>query len=299
MTICPCCGFKFEGSLSQGCEACGARSVGEPLPKPEHELPSYGRSLLLSVIGALMVLSFLIETIVAFVQRATSFSFWSWAAAAETAAWRLKWIAIPITILVIWGTRRLYRSMLQSPADYCGLRYARAGFFASATVPMVIALLIGITVPERLSQRQVAAEAGSKAMAYATNRVLLEYQKEFGTYPADKKDLARLPDPDGSIAALLRELDAAEYKPSADWAAAPTKNPQPQRGAVIRNASFSSTAEPPAESLSFTNYELRFSGPDKVRGTADDLVIKDGVFITITDETKPVSTRATATTAKP
>jgi hypothetical protein len=63
VTICPCCGFKFEGHLSNGCKGCGARSVGEPLPRPEFELPAYGRPLLLVITGALMVIGFLVETI--------------------------------------------------------------------------------------------------------------------------------------------------------------------------------------------------------------------------------------------
>ena len=300
MTICPCCGFKFEGSLSQGCEACGARSVGEPLPRPEHELPSYGRSLLLSVTGVLMVLAFLIETIIALVQRPVfAFDFWSLVAAAETAAWELKWVAIPVTSLVLWGSRKLYRSILDSPASFCGLRYARAGFFASATVPLLIAFFIGITVPERLLHRQDAAEASMKALGYATDRVLLQYQKEFGTFPAEKRDLARLPDPDGSIASLLKELENAEYKPIADLAAAPTKNPQPPRGAVIRNAAFTPVAEEPAETLSFPNYEIRLPGPDKIRGTDDDRIVKDGIVMSATLETKPVTIRATAATSNP
>lgn len=297
MTICPCCGFKFEGSLSQGCEACGARSVGEPLPKPEHELPSYGRSLLLSVTGVLMVLAFLVQTVIALFQRsAISFGFSSWLAAAETAAWRFKWIAVPLTILVVWGTRKLYRSMLQSPAKYCGLRYARAGFFASATVPLVIALLIGVTVPERLRQRELASEAAMNATAYAIDRILVQYQKEFGTFPADKKDLVRLPDPDGSIAALIRELEFAEYKPSVDVAAAPSKNPQP-RVPVIRNASFTPADDVPGESLSFMNYELRFPGADKIKGNEDDLIVKDGIISSASEE-KPVTKRPTAVTQR-
>lgn len=272
--------------------------MGEPLPKPDHELPSYGRSLLLSVIGTLMVIVLFVETIMAFVQRgATFFGFWSWVAAAETAAWRLKWVAIPATIFVLWGTRRLYRSLLQSPESYCGLGYARAGFVASASVPLMIALLIGVTVPERLRLRQDAKDASMNALVYATDRVLLQYQKEFGTFPADKKDLARLPDPNGSIAALLRDLEAAEYKPSADLAAVPIKNPQPPRVAVIRNAAFTPPAEAPTESLSFTNYELRLAGPDNVRGTEDDLVVRDGVITSVSDDNRPVATRATAAKA--
>ena len=112
MTICPCCGFKsansVRGVLSADCLSCGAHPVGEPLPRPEHELPSYARSLMLTVSGTLMVLVFLTQTIIALVQRSTRgatsslalasmfpFDWWSWLAAAETAAWRLKWVMIP------------------------------------------------------------------------------------------------------------------------------------------------------------------------------------------------------------
>ena len=69
MTICPCCGFKFHGALSSGCKQCGARAVGEPLPKPARELPSYGRALVLAVSGSLVVLVFVTQTLIAFFQR--------------------------------------------------------------------------------------------------------------------------------------------------------------------------------------------------------------------------------------
>ena len=104
MTICPCCGFKFEGDLRDGCESCGARAVGSPLPRPERELPAYGRTLLLVVTGTLVSLGFLVQTIIAFAERTPlSFGFWSWMAAGETAAWRIKWIAIPVMFVLSVG----------------------------------------------------------------------------------------------------------------------------------------------------------------------------------------------------
>lgn len=293
MTICPCCGFKSPNSGSgvstAACVSCGAHSVGEPLPRPEHELPSYGRSLLLTVVGALTVLVFIVETVIALAARSTttagtlswltSASFWSWIAAAETAAWHLKWIAIPVTLLVVFGSRRIYGSIRQSPANFCGLRFARTGYFASAAVPLLVLVLIAVTVPERLRQRQRGIEAGINAQAYATDRLLLQYRKQFGSFPSDKKDLMRLPDPDHAIANLLKELDASEYKPSAEVAAVPNQNPRPLRGAVIRNASLSTaTDEPLSEGLSFTNYELRLPGVDKTLNTEDDLLVRDGVI---------------------
>lgn len=308
MTICPCCGFKSDAvlnrTLNDGCPACGALPVGEPLPRPEHELPSYGRSLVLVVTGTLMVLIFLIQTIIALVQRAprggtsklalasiVPLDFWAWVAAAkawlaaaETASWRLKWIMIPITLLILFGSRKLYRSIAQSPARFCGLRYARRGYLASALVPLLVLIFIGVTVPARLSHREWGIEARTNALGYATDRVLLEYREKFGTFPSDKKDLARLPDPDGSIAALLNEIDVSEYKVSAEVAAVPKQNPRPLRGGVIRNASLSTGAdEPLSEGLSFTNYELRLPGIDKVLNTEDDLVLRDGVIITVSE----------------
>ena len=77
MTICPCCGYKFSGSLRDGCQSCGSRSVGEALPKPQHILPSYGRSLVLAVSGTLVVMVFIIETITAMFPRVSiSLGFW-------------------------------------------------------------------------------------------------------------------------------------------------------------------------------------------------------------------------------
>lgn len=290
MTICPCCGFKFEGSLSQGCASCGACAVGEALPKPEHELPFYGRSLLLAVTGSVMVLLFLTQTIIALVQRAPSVTsnlallsvlpvdFWSWVAAGQTAAWRVKWIAMPVTIVVLWGSLKLYRSMLASPARFCGLRYAKTGLVASVIVPVLIAVLIGVTVPERLRLRRDRIQAGINARFYAADRVFFQYRKEFGTLPSHKNDLARLPDPDGSIAALLKELDSAGYTATAEVAA--IQKPQRLRGAVISNAALDTTADDPVrEVLSLTNYELRLPGADKLLGTEDDLIVRDGVII--------------------
>ncbi|MCM3871540.1 MAG: hypothetical protein ND895_12725 [Pyrinomonadaceae bacterium] len=294
MTICPCCGFKFEGTLSQGCTSCGAYSVGEALPRPERELPAYGRSLLLAVTGTLMVLVFVIQTISAAVQRAPRVTsvmtlasvfpsdFWSWVAAGETAAWRLKWVAMPVTIVVLWASLKIYRSILKSPARFCGLRYARTGLMASVLVPVLIAVLIGVTVPERLRQRQDGLQAAADLVGRTYDRALFQYSLRYRTLPAELVDLRRLPDPDGSIAAALSVLEASAYstyKPSVDLAALPKGKSRTLRGAVIRNASLDTTDDLPGEGLSFTNYDLRLPGADKLMGTEDDLIVRDGVIL--------------------
>jgi hypothetical protein len=242
--------------------------------------------MLLAVIGSLMVIAFLTQTIFALLQKApVSLGFWSLVAAAETAAWRMKWIAIPITIFVVWGLRKLYRSVVEDPARFCGLRYARTGFLASALVPLLIAVLIGVTVPARLSQRQERLTSEIKAPALTFARAAKQYQIEFGTFPSDPKLLTRLPDPDGSIAAALKTIDVTGYKVTADLAALPTKKPRQLRGSVILNASVgAATDDLPSEGLSFTNYELPLAGQDKVFGTEDDLVVRDGVIYKVSEE---------------
>lgn len=289
MTTCPCCGFKFHGALTSGCKQCGARSIGEPLPRPAHELPSYGRALILTVSGSLVALVFVVQTLLAFIQKYTgSFGFWSWVAAGETAAWRLKWIAIPSLFVVLWFGRKLYRSIVSQPERFCGVKYARRGLLSSATVAMLIALLIGITVPARLQHRRLAEEAGIKAQGWTIERALTEYRIKYHTLPADYKILLeRIPDPYGSLATALKDLDPREYRPSVDVAAVGTEKSRTLRGAVIRKASLNSaTDDTPSGGLAFTNYVLRLPGEDRITGNEDDWVVRDGMIMKLSDIAK-------------
>ncbi len=318
MKICPCCGFKSESVLNRvltdACDSCGARPVGEPLPRPVHQLPSFGRSLLLAVIGALMVLIFASQTIIALFQIAppsvtptltlssiVPLDFSTWLAAAETASWRLKWFMIPLSLLVVFGSRKLYRSIQQSPASFCSLRYARNGYLASVAVPLLVLILIGITVPTRLERRQWGIEAKDNALIYRFDRALEEYREKTGGLISDPNDLLKeLPDADGSLAEALRNLDTSGYKPTADLAAMPTKKPQQLRGLVIRNASMSTADDAPGERLSFTNYELPLPGPDKIAGNEDDLIVRDGIIYKASEAPRrSVTTAGSAQTRKP
>jgi type II secretory pathway pseudopilin PulG len=265
-----------------GCQQCGARAVGEPLPKPEHELPSYGRALILAVSGSLVVLVFITQTLVAFVQRSAGYGFWSWVAAGETAAWRLKWVSIPLLFAILWLGRKLYRSILLHPARFCGLKYARRGLLASSVVTLLIALLIGVTVPARMQQRRLSKEAAIRAQGYAVELALTQYKLTYKTYPADLRSLQdRIPDPDGTLAAALLNLDPNTYRASADLAANATEKASPRlRGSVIRKAGFApDTDDTPSGGLAFTNYALVLPGEDKITGTEDDWIVRDGMIM--------------------
>ena len=268
----------------------------DPLPRPERELPAYGRTLLLVVTGTLVSLGFLVQTIIAFAERTPwSFGFWSWMAAGETAAWRIKWIAIPVMFVLLWIGRAVYRSMLRTPERFAGLVMARRGLLASAIVALLFVTMIGVTVPARLRQRQDGIRAGMLARGYTYHLAVLDYQAKYGVLPTEPKDLMRLPDPDGSIAAAIADIEPSWYQTTSYRVEAGPKH-RTQAGFVIKTNSITSV-DAPAPDLSATNYDLRLPGEDKVFGNDDDLVVRDGVILTVAqsqENRKPAATTARA-----
>ena len=126
----------------------------------------------------------------------------------------MKWAGNPVDRSWSFSeVAEIYRSIKQSPASFCGLRYARKGYFASALVPLLILILIGITVPARLRHRQWAIEAKDYPSIRRIDRAFDEYRQLVGSLPGEPKDLLkRLPDKDGSIAEALRNLDTVQLQ---------------------------------------------------------------------------------------
>jgi hypothetical protein len=285
LTVCPCCGFKFEGDLQRdGCASCGARAVGEPLSRPAQELPFYGRALFVGATGGIIFLTFLISTTLALFESTTvSLRFWSVVSAAETAAWRLKWIALPAMILALWAGSLICKSIRRNPKRFAGSRIAHTGLSATALIAVMFATFIGITIPERLRQHERGNDAATYAKGYTIARALLEYRSRFGTLPATLDELRDglkvIPDTDGSIAAALSGVDASAYNPGAEVASIAKKKSRPLRGSALRDATLRTTDDAPGGGLSFTKYELRLPGEDKKIGTDDDWAIRDGLII--------------------
>lgn len=285
MINCPSCGSNFEGDLCLGCPSCGARSVGPPLAQAEHELPSYGRAVMVAAGGLVMAGVFVASVIAALVEfGAFPPRFGSVVAAGEVASWRLKWVTIPVAILVLWGGARIIRSIKVSPAKFIGLRAARLGFTASVVVILMIGTLIGLTIPARLRQRDLSIDAKWNATGYTFHRAQLEYRELHGTLTTDVKELRTLPDPDGSIADALNFIDPAGYQAGTVLAAASTKSkPLVSRGSAIRNADPGSNAMADHGGVSFTSYDLRLPGEDKILNNEDDFILHDGVITKVSE----------------
>ena len=298
MINCPSCGSNFEGDLRLGCPSCGARSVGPPLAKAEHELPSYGRAVVVSAGGVAMSGVFLASVIIALIDfKGFPPRFASIVSAGEVAAWRMKWVMLPVAMIVLWSGARIIRSIKQDPSKFIGLRAARMGFVASALVTLTIATLIGATVPVRLERRQWAIEAATNAPYYTLARAQLEYRELHGTLPSQDElvqELSTLPDPNGAIAEALRNLDVSGYElKSTVIAAASTKSKSlVPRGSAFRNAA--TGADPATDrGVSFTSYKWRLPGEDKMLNTDDDVILQDGLMTKVSDlpSSSPTRTR--------
>lgn len=283
MIICPSCGACVHGDLCLGCPSCGARAVGPPLARAEHELPSFGRAGLALAGGTAMSATFLILLISTFIEKKPGrIGFWTLVATGEIVAWRVKWLAIPVAIAIIWTSGRIVGSIRQNPIRFIGLRGARIGLTAAWVVALLLATLIGVTIPARLSQRQEAIYAAQHARGYTLHRAFLEYRELHGTYPTDRdkwiEALRTVPDPDGSIAEALRFVDPNGYQASAQLAAASTKvKPLVPRGLALRRGAMAANPEPAP--VPFTSYEVRLPSEHRLFASDDDFVLRDGVIV--------------------
>jgi hypothetical protein len=285
-TICPCCGARSGAYLlEENCPVCGAHAVGPPLARPEHELPSYVLTSAVAASGAVLALVFAVATAAALFQQKTfSLSFWDGVAAAETAAWRLKFVLLPLAVFAAaGGARALAYVSRRGPERFACVRYALGGFATSALVAVALVALVVVTVPERLRQRELARKAAEEAEAFDPVRVLLAYQQQFGTLPTNADDLDKLADTDGSVARTKRMLKEGRYEPESTVAALPASAKARARrgsGVTIRPVALRTGGDDaqPGEPLAFTNYTLRLAGPDHKLGTEDDILIRDGMI---------------------
>jgi hypothetical protein len=238
----------------------------------EHVLPAYGHALAVCAAGLALLAATLGATAGSLLQfEEFALDAKTLLRAAETAAWRLKWTALPAGLVLMVLCEWLYARMRRAPARFVGHVHARAGLATLATVTLALVVLIGVTVPERLRMRELARRAAENVVLYETDLALARYRKRFGTYPAALTDLRRLEDPDGSIARLLAVIAPGEYKAETDLASISTGRTAKARGR--RRAGTTDTSD---AGIALTNYGLALPGRDRVLGTADDLYIRDG-----------------------
>ena len=279
MIICPSCGSGVSVDLCLGCPSCGARAIGPPLAKAEHELPSFGRAALAFIIGIAMFTTFVGLLIAVLIEnKSWPLGFWKIVTAGEVAAWRVKWEVLVTAVVALLVAARILRSISQNRTRFIGLLPAQIGLAGVLMVIFMVAGLIGITVPERLRQRRYAIEAGRSARLHTAHRALLEYKELHGTFPTDIEALRKgVPDPDGSIAEALRFIDPSGYSATTTLAAA---NPKSKlvvpRGAALQNASLPATSE--RTPIPFTSYKLTLPSENGWFSSDEELIMQDGLI---------------------
>jgi hypothetical protein len=299
LIICPSCGSDVSVDLCLGCPSCGARAVGPPLAKPEHELPSFGRAAFAFAVGAVMFLVFMGLVVAALVEhKPARLGFWPIVTAGEIAAWRVKWEVLFSSLIGLWISGRIIRTISQHPQRFIGLLPAQIGLGGVIVVTLMVAGLIGITVPERLRQREYSIEAAISARGHTLDRALGEYRELHGTLPTDPdkyvEALRTVPDPDGSIAEALRFIDPSPsaYTLGAKVASGPAKSKPPVRSVALRNVDAPANPEPPA--ISFTSYDLRLPSEHRWFASDEDYVMRDGIIYKASDpEVRSSTTRRT------
>lgn len=223
--------------------------------------------------------------IAALIENKSTLGFWTMVTAGEIAAWRVKWQVLFTSVIAMWVAARIVRSISQNPTRYIGLRPAQIGLAGVLAVMLLVASLIGITVPERLRQREDSIEAASKARGYTISRALLEYRELHGTLPTDRdkyvEALRTLSDPDGSIADALRYVDPNGYFPTTQLASAPAKSKPPARVVARRNVD--ATSNPEVSAVSLTSYDLRLPSEHRWFASDEDYIMRDGQIFEASD----------------
>ena len=212
----------------------------------------------------------------------------AWITAGQIAAWRLKWVAIPLLIVTAWLGRKLYRSIKLQPEKVLWFQTCETRIFC-----VVIRRAPDCRV-DRSDDSRAPATTGNgegaayKAYYYTFEAALLEYQAQYQTLPADTKDLQkRIPDPHGTLAEALRHIDPAGYRPVRTSPRSGGQKSASLRGAAIRKASLSSaTDDTQSGGLAFTTYELQLPGDDKILGNEDDWIAWNGGLKRVTEVSK-------------
>jgi hypothetical protein len=293
---CPCCGAVKLIEV-KNCEACGARPIAEGMARPITRLPKLGPSMtalglvVFIVVGFVMLWLMVSDMKVArallvhalgdgfeFTKRfligddhLLRYRIFTWDVYHN--AFNVCLIAMPLALIAMRKAWVAARNAKHMPLQFGGLRTAQLSFALASFlfVGFAAAGLGGIpNMIERGRERHLAA---TRAAMYEQAAALQAFNRENGTYPQERTELSN---------AKQTRTDYWEnefnYEPF---------------GTVASNATGVISG------IGFNSYTLRSAGPDGALGTADDIVMIDGVIVSRPAEADlPPSLLVPATTRK-
>lgn len=294
--LCPCCGHTHSVAALE-CNNCGARPVGEPLVPPAVVLPKLGPAFLAIGLVSALVIGFLAfwlfsnnmkvgrallvlllgdgfkltRDLLVADPKLPLYRIFSWDAYRN--AFFMSAFIAPLSLLGMrwaWRARQLAK---QQPKEFGGLKIATASLVL-ATLLLVTFSTIGITgIPGAIARGRQRQMAATRVILYEQNAALKKYYREYGTFPGETTDLARV---------NVQATAPADY-----W-----EKP-------LKYAPFGTVASR-NNAVGFSNFTLASAGPDGEFGTSDDIVMIDGIVVDKPSDTDlPASLLAPEKKARP
>jgi hypothetical protein len=170
-----------------------------------------------------------------------------------------KWLAFA-SVIALWSARRAFRLTKSDPESFGGARAATV-ILTIAALSAAVSAGLGIAyIPRYLAAYEEKQAAATRASICHARVLIEEYRLAKDSYP----------------------LDYSAYREAAGVAL-----PVDYWGNDIQYKSHAETAGGPVGvGFSFNKFELRSAGPDEKMGTADDIIMSDGVFISASEPPK-------------
>ncbi|HYP29233.1 MAG TPA: hypothetical protein VE262_21160 [Blastocatellia bacterium] len=176
-----------------------------------------------------------------------------------------KWLAVA-GVVAIWAAWRAARLAYRNPELYGGYRTA-VSTLTVASVAATVSLGYGASqvdqlLKDRETRKRAATEAAFRHISY-----LLEIHKAAtGSFPSKTQALTR-----PSSEPLPRDYWGKEIKYQSYTEAIADGSLGGVNGSVR------------GPGIPFNNFELRSAGPDGKEGTDDDIIMRDGIFMTVSE----------------
>lgn len=279
--LCPCCGHE-RAIENLGCDNCGARRVGDPLPRPDVMKPGLGPAFAASGCAAIIILAFAATWLLSNDLKVVRvLMVWAIGDGTELTrewlrldpdlplyrifsydAYRLAFFLsfglIPLSLIGMRLARRALQLAQQDAARFGGLRLARVSMVLSTFLFLSFSAAAISSIPRTIERGRAERIATTKAALYHLHNALAQYYYDHGTNPSNFEELSS---------------ESKETLPKSDyWEHDITYTPNSviaTKGAAVQ----------------FSDYVLRSAGPDGIMGTADDIVMQNGVIVTATAET--------------
>lgn len=273
--LCPCCGNPHDLAAPE-CLSCGARPVGAPLAKPDILLPKLGPALLAFGLVCLILIGFvaiwlfadnmkvgrvllvtvlgdgykLTKDLLAADNHLPNYRIFAWDMYRK--AFFTSAAIVPLSLLGMRSAWRAMRLARVKPLEFGGLRTSQLSFALSLLLFMAFSAAGISGIPEAIERGRTRHAAATRVLMYEHAQALQHYYYEYGTFPQEGADLARL---------------GTNVAPQADYW-------QQQ----FKYAPFGTVASARGVSA-FNSFTLTSAGPDGEFGTSDDILMIDGVVV--------------------